>query len=126
MFYITQSPGVHGTIGPITSLIGYARMTNYAPSFVSVHQIKHIQTAKGRAHQTSEGGNVPLVKLSSSMQTVDTKHGYGYMVTLTEHLWGFSPVCRLMCTSNMYCALNGLLSRTQPDQQHTNSFRLSR
>ena len=120
MFYITQPPGVHDTIGPITSLIGYARMTNYALSFVSVHQIKHTQTAKGRAHKTTEGGNALL---NSSM---DTKHGYGYMVTLTEHLWGFSPVCRLMCTSNMYCALNGLLSRTHPDQEHTNSFRLSR
>ena len=41
---------------------------------------------------------------------------------LTVHLCGFSPVCRRICTTSMYWALNGLLSRWQPSHSHTNSF----
>lgn len=41
---------------------------------------------------------------------------------LTVHLCGFSPVCRRMCTTSMYCALKGFCSRVQACQRHTNSF----
>lgn len=41
---------------------------------------------------------------------------------LTVHLWGFSPVCLLMCTTNMYWALKGFCSLEQSSQRHTNSF----
>lgn len=41
---------------------------------------------------------------------------------LTVHLWGFSPVCRRMCTTSMYWALKGRRSREQASQWHTNSF----
>lgn len=41
---------------------------------------------------------------------------------LTVHLWGFSPVCRRICTTSMYCALKGFCSRVQACQRHTNSF----
>ena len=41
---------------------------------------------------------------------------------LTVHLWGFSPVCRRMCTTSMYWALKGFCSLVQACQRHTNSF----
>lgn len=43
-------------------------------------------------------------------------------VLLTVHLWGFSPVWRLMWTTSMYCALKGFCSREHSSQRHTNSF----
>lgn len=44
---------------------------------------------------------------------------------LTVHLCGFSPVCLRMCTTNMYCALNGFSAREQPSHRHTNDFLLA-
>lgn len=41
---------------------------------------------------------------------------------LTVHLWGFSPVCRLICTTSIYWALKGFCSLEQSSHRHTNSF----
>lgn len=41
---------------------------------------------------------------------------------LTVHLWGFSPVCLLMCTTNIYWALKGFCSLEQSNHRQTNSF----
>ena len=43
---------------------------------------------------------------------------------LTVHLCGFSPVCLLMCTTSMYCALNGFSSLLQSFQRQTKAFLL--
>lgn len=43
----------------------------------------------------------------------------------TVHLWGFSPVWRLMCTTNMYWALNGFSSRLHSFQRQMNIFLLA-
>jgi hypothetical protein len=47
------------------------------------------------------------------------------IIWLTVHRWGFSPVCRLIWTTNMYCALNGLFSRLHSFHRHTNDFLLA-
>lgn len=43
----------------------------------------------------------------------------------TVHLWGFSPVWRLMCTTNMYWALNGFSSRLHSFHRQMNIFLLA-
>jgi hypothetical protein len=43
---------------------------------------------------------------------------------LTVHLCGFSPVWRLMCTTNIYWALKGFSSLEQSFHWHTNAFLL--
>lgn len=45
-----------------------------------------------------------------------------FNIILTVHLWGFSPVCLRMCTTNMYWALKGFCSLEHSSQRHTNSF----
>lgn len=41
---------------------------------------------------------------------------------LTVHLCGFSPVCLLICTTNIYCALNGFSLRLQFSHRQTKLF----
>lgn len=41
---------------------------------------------------------------------------------LTVHLCGFSPVCRRICTTNIYCALNGFSPREQFSHRHIKAF----
>ena len=48
-----------------------------------------------------------------------------FIEELTVHLCGFSPVCLLMCTTSMYCALNGFCSLEQPIHWHTKDFLLA-
>lgn len=47
------------------------------------------------------------------------------MSILTVHLCGFSPVCLLMCTTNIYWALNGFSALEQPSHLQTKDFLLA-
>ena len=44
---------------------------------------------------------------------------------LTVHRWGFSPVCLLICTTNIYWALKGFSSLEQSFHWHTKDFLLA-
>ena len=44
---------------------------------------------------------------------------------LTVHRWGFSPVCLLICTTNIYWALKGFSSLEHSFHWHTKDFLLA-
>ena len=48
-----------------------------------------------------------------------------FRVYLTVHRWGFSPVCLLICTTNIYWALKGFSSLEQSFHWHTKDFLLA-
>ena len=68
------------------------------------------------------------VQVSSYSQKIDFYiikfKGDKWRCQLTVHLCGFSPVCLLMCTTSMYCALNGFSSLLQSFQRQTKAFLL--
>ena len=47
------------------------------------------------------------------------------VIFLTVHRWGFSPVCLLICTTNMYWALKGFSSLEHSFHWHTKDFLLA-
>lgn len=80
--------------------------------------------AAALAHSTQVSCGQPWpTHLANEAGPIDTARGRAVCEgPLTVHLWGFSPVCRRMCTTSMYCALKGFCSRVQACQRHTNSF----
>lgn len=56
--------------------------------------------------------------------TLNSNSDWYLEVKLTVHLCGFSPVCLLMCTTSMYCALKGFSSLEQSFHRQTKAFLL--